>query len=182
MKKVLVVVDMQEDFIYGSLGSESARAIVPNVIKKIEEYDALNYPVLFTRDSHYAEDYLTTLEGTLLPVPHCILGTSGWEIPSDILGNHEDICNKFTFGLIDLAREIERLIPEGETLEEVEFVGLCTNICVVSNCILLRAFFPNLPITVDASCCAGTSPTAHEAALITMESCQIKVINKTWEA
>ena len=169
MKKTLIVIDMQNDFIDGALGTKEAQAIVPNVKKKIEEYKVRGDEIIFTRDTHYA-DYLNTNEGKHLPVIHCLKGTNGWEISNelDTIGCIFD--NKLTFG--------STLWKTKYKLEEVELVGLCTDICVVSNALILKAQFPEINITVDASCCAGVTPESHKAALTTMKMCQINVIGE----
>lgn len=182
--KVLIVVDMQNDFVGGSLGSASAWAIVPNVMDKIKSFDG---KIVFTRDTH-GSDYLETNEGKNLPVPHCIVGTLGWELVDDIrrfLKEHDLeydnylTFNKCTFGDISLAEFVDFHTYYYDSAEptEIELVGLCTDICVVSNALILKAAFPEAEISVDASCCAGTTPEKHEAALKTMESCQIKILN-----
>ena len=160
MKKALIVVDMQKDFVDGSLGTPAAQSIVPAVAEKIRAFrgDAL----LVTLDTHGA-DYLQTLEGKKLPIPHCIKGTPG------------HLVEKNTFGSFDVARLLAERFP-GET-PEIELVGLCTDICVLSNALLLRAAFPNAPITVDARCCAGVTEDAHRAALTAMQSCQIDILS-----
>ena len=174
MRKVLVVIDMQNDFIDGSLGTKEAEGIVENVVKKIKEYEPEN--VYATRDTH-EENYLETAEGKKLPVIHCVEGTSGWEINemvAEALGSAV-IVNKPTFGSVVLA---ELLQAENDKEElEIELVGLCTDICVVSNALLLKAVMPEINISVDASCCAGVTPQSHEAALTTMQMCQITVNN-----
>lgn len=171
MKKVLIVIDMQNDFIDGSLGTREAVAIVPNVIRKIQEYDPQD--MYATLDTH-PQNYLKTQEGKNLPVEHCIKGTDGWKLQPDIQklipGDH--VYEKPTFGSVKLAQDMYKLQPDA-----IELVGLCTDICVVSNALMLKAFLPEVPITVDASCCAGVTPEKHEAALETMRSCQISVIN-----
>ena len=169
MKKTLIVIDMQNDFIDGSLGTKEAQAIVPNVKKKIEEYKARGDEIIFTRDTHF-DNYLETNEGKHLPVEHCIRNTHGWQI-SDNLGNcvGYDVIDKITFGYDGW---------NGFDFEEVELVGLCTDICVVSNALILKAQFPEINITVDASCCAGVTPESHQAALTTMKMCQINVIGE----
>ncbi len=172
MKKVLVVIDMQNDFIDGSLGTKEAEAIVEKVVKKIGQYAPEN--IYATRDSHQ-ENYLETAEGKKLPVVHCIEGTEGWEINAAVaeaLGA-ATIVNKPTFGSVVLA---ELLQAENDKEElEIELVGLCTDICVVSNALLLKAVMPEINISVDASCCAGVTPESHEAALTTMQMCQIAI-------
>lgn len=175
MRKVLVVIDMQNDFIDGSLGTKEAEAIVENVVKKIGQYAPEN--VYATRDSH-SENYLETAEGKKLPVVHCIEGTEGWEIKEEVAKalNGAVIINKPTFGSVVLA---ELLQAENDKEElEIELVGLCTDICVVSNALLLKAVMPEISISVDASCCAGVTPESHEAALTTMQMCQIAINNR----
>ena len=170
MKKTLIVIDMQNDFISGSLGSNEAQAIVPNVKKKIEEYKARGDEIIFTRDTHQS-DYLETNEGKHLPVKHCINGTYGWIIADAVNYPEYKHINKRTFGYTLWNYEFDEL-------EDVELVGLCTDICVVSNALILKAQFPNANITVDASCCAGVTPASHQAALTTMKMCQINVIGE----
>ena len=177
MKKVLIVVDMQNDFITGALGSAEAQTIVPNVVEKVKGFEG---DIYFTRDTHF-DDYMNTLEGKKLPVPHCINGTEGWSIIkelSDYAYNRTNevvskgIMNKFTFGYKDWRQTFK--------LDEFEFelCGVCTDICVISNALALRMFYPDSKITVDASCCAGVTPEKHAAALEVMKSCQIDVINE----
>ena len=168
-KKVLIVVDMQNDFISGSLGSVQAQAIVPRVQEKIEAYLSRGDQVIFTRDTH-DDTYLQTEEGKHLPVQHCQKGTSGWEIPKELDRNFCLHIDKPNFGWQHWQKQ---------NLEdaEMELVGLCTDICVVSNALLLKTFYPENPITVDASCCAGVTPESHRAALETMKMCQIQIIN-----
>ena len=170
MKKILIVIDMQNDFIDGALGTEEAQAIVPNVKKKIEEYKARGDVVLFTRDTHY-DDYLETNEGKHLPVKHCIKDTSGWQISDELDAEGCPCIDKETFGF----RYWDML---GDDIESIELVGLCTDICVVSNALILKATFPEIDITADASCCAGVTPEKHKAALEVMKSCQINVIGE----
>ena len=172
MQKVLVVVDMQNDFIDGALGTKEAVAIVPGVKEKIENFDGV---VLFTRDTHETY-YLDTQEGKKLPVPHCIRGTEGWQIRSelDALRKTEPI-DKETFGSTDLAGELT-MIDEDEGIGSITLVGLCTDICVISNALLIKASLPEVPICVDATCCAGVTPESHENALKAMEACQIRII------
>ena len=174
MKKILVVIDMQKDFIDGTLGTKEAQAIVPHVVEKIREYPTGH--VYATRDTHQ-DNYLETAEGRHLPVVHCVEGTPGWEIHPDVaaaLGSAM-IVNKPAFGSIVLAD----LLQEENDMEEleIELVGLCTDICVVSNALLLKAAMPETEILVDASCCAGVTPESHEAALTTMKMCQIAITN-----
>ena len=167
--KLLIVVDMQKDFIDGALGSAEAIAIVPPVKALIEGFDG---KVLFTRDTHF-DNYMQTEEGKHLPVPHCIKDTDGWQIHPelDALRTTQPI-DKLTFG----SKELIALLADENDVESITLCGLCTDICVVSNALLLKASFPEAPIAVDAACCAGVTPQAHEAALATMKSCQIDVI------
>lgn len=173
--KVLVVVDMQNDFITDALGSPDAVKIVPNVLAKVKEYHDNNYPIVFTRDTHYS-NYSETQEGKYLPVPHCIKGTKGWEIIPELSAFAKNCVDKITFGSVTLPEEIEKAIGDASTFE-LEFVGVCTDICVVSNVLYAKAYFVDVPITVDASCCAGTTPENHNCALTTMKCCQVNVIN-----
>jgi len=176
MKKILVVIDMQNDFIDGALGTPEAVAIVENVKAKILSYPREN--VFATRDTHH-QYYMDTQEGRNLPVPHCIRGTDGWQIRPEIaeLIFPDHIIDKPTFGSTQLAKLMEVLERREEDGIEIELVGLCTDICVVSNALLLKASMPETPISCDASCCAGVTPAKHEAALETMRSCQIQIIN-----
>lgn len=169
--KILVVVDMQNDFIDGALGTKEAEAIVDNVAGKIEGFDGL---VVYTRDTH-KPDYLKTQEGTKLPVEHCIEGSEGWAISSKLpVDDDALIINKPTFGSKELGLYLESL-NERESIEEIEVIGLCTDICVISNALVIKAFLPEVPIVVDPSCCAGVTPESHENALEAMKMCQISV-------
>ena len=170
--KTLIVVDVQNDFIDGALGTKEAVAIVPNVKKKIEEYKARGDRVIFTRDTHYA-NYLNTNEGKHLPVKHCINDTHGWHISSELDLDGCYLFDKETFGYLAWDVYDNEFYGDG-----IEIVGLCTDICVVSNALILKAEFPEIEITVDVSCCAGTTPEAHQAALTVMKSCQINVIGE----
>ena len=172
MRKILVVIDMQNDFVDGSLGTAEAEAIVENVKQKIRTYAPED--VFATMDTH-SEDYMNTQEGENLPVMHCIKGTEGWEIRSDIaaLMPEARIYEKPTFGSTRLAADLADIAREEEI--QIELIGLCTDICVVSNALLLKATMPEVEISVDASCCAGVTPEKHLAALETMRSCQIQV-------
>ena len=174
MQTVLVVVDMQNDFIDGALGTKEAVAIVDNVRKKIEGFEGT---VLFTRDTHY-EDYMDTQEGSNLPVPHCIKGTKGWEIREELeaLRTTEAI-DKITFGSSKLPEVLHKMHEENP-IESITFVGLCTDICVISNVMVTKAFLPEVPIIVDAACCAGVTPESHKNALGAMKVCQVKVENE----
>ena len=166
--KYLIVVDMQVDFITGSLGSGLAEAIVGNVVDKVKSFDGR---VIFTRDTHFA-DYLKTQEGTKLPVEHCIKDTAGWQICPELLPYAETVIDKITFGSVDLPKI---LTEYGEDIEEIELCGLCTDICVISNAMILKASFPEAKITVDSACCAGVSADSHNTALDAMKAVQIEV-------
>lgn len=180
--KVLVVVDMQNDFIDGSLGTKEAVSILPNVIEKIKTFDG---KLIATMDTH-DEDYSETQEGRVLPVPHCIKQTNGWNINCDVLdaikenGGSYELYIKRTFGSVNLAEKLARDYDEGpSSIDEIVLIGLCTDICVVSNALLIKAFMPEVKVTVDAACCAGVTPKSHEAALKTMRMCQVNIEN--WE-
>lgn len=172
MRKILIVVDMQKDFVDGALGTAEAVAIVPAVVEKIKEYKKED--IFVTRDTHQ-KDYLSTQEGRNLPVEHCIEGTPGWELDSKVAEavSGAAVVNKPTFGSTALVDMIKK-IAEKEDIS-IELIGLCTDICVVSNALLLKAAMPEVEISVDASCCAGVTPEKHKAALETMRSCQIMV-------
>lgn len=172
MQDILLVIDMQNDFIDGALGTKEAVAIVPNVKKKIEEFEGT---VLYTRDTH-GENYMDTQEGKNLPVPHCIKGTKGWEIREELEVLRETTpIDKVTFGSSELGQILLELNQE-EKISSMTFVGLCTDICVISNVMIAKAFLPEVPIIVDSSCCAGVSVETHENALKAMQVCQVKVI------
>ncbi|MBQ7944426.1 MAG: cysteine hydrolase [Lachnospiraceae bacterium] len=166
--KTLIVVDMQKDFVDGALGSKEAVAIVENVKKKIAQYRANGGQIMFTRDTHQT-DYLSTNEGKNLPVEHCIEGTAGWQLYEGMEAEGAIYINKPTFGYLNWS---------DYDFEEVELVGLCTDICVVSNALIIKATFPEIEVSVDASCCAGVTPESHAAALATMKMCQVKVIGE----
>ena len=174
MKRFWVVVDMQKDFVDGALGSSEAAAIVEKVVEKIKSFDG---EIFVTLDTHY-DNYSETAEGRKLPVPHCIKGTDGWKLDKSVasaLENREYMTvEKPTFGSVKLPKLIEA--AAGEEDFSIETIGLCTDICVVSNALLLKANFPEKPIAVDSACCAGVTVQAHKAALATMRSCQIDVI------
>lgn len=174
MEKILVVVDMQNDFIDGSLGTKEAVEIVPFVREKIENFEGR---VIFTRDTHF-EDYMETQEGKKLPVKHCIKGTDGWEIRDELkILCSTDPIDKVTFGSVELG-ELLVDINENEGIESVTFVGLCTDICVISNVLLTKAYIPEVKIIVDAKCCAGVTPESHKGALEAMKVCQIEIENE----
>lgn len=166
MKKTLLVIDMQNDFIDIALGTKEAVSIVPKVKDKIKEYIQTGNEVIFTRDTH-GEDYLKTTEGKHLPVPHCIKGTKGWQIADGLYVEGCKIIDKPNFGWPHWG---------SEALEEVEIVGLCTDICVISNALIIKATFPDASVKVDANCCAGVTVETHEAALKTMAMCQVEII------
>ncbi len=166
--KTLIVIDMQNDFITDALGTKEAQAIVEKVKAKIAAYKEAGDRILYTRDTH-TEDYLNTPEGKKLPVTHCVKGTRGWEIADGLYVEGSEIIDKPTFGFIGWDKM---------TFDDVELIGLCTDICVVSNALILKATFPEANITVDASCCAGVTPDTHNAALATMKMCQIDVIGE----
>ena len=168
MQNILIVVDMQVDFVTGSLGTPEARAIVPAVVEKLKAHEG---PVIFTRDTH-APDYLSTREGRWLPVTHCVEGTDGWQIVPELRPFAADVVDKGTFGSAELAR---RLAAQAGDIARVELVGVCTDICVVSNALLIKALMPETDIAVDSRCCAGVTPEKHLAALETLRSCQIDV-------
>ena len=174
MRKILVVVDMQNDFIDGALGTAEAAKIVPKVVEKIKQYEPRN--IYLTRDTHH-ENYLDTQEGYKLPVVHCVKGTEGWQLRAEVAEAAEGatVVDKPTFGSVELASRL--MVERAREALELELVGLCTDICVVSNALLLKAAMPEVPITVDAACCAGVTPEKHRAALETMRSCQIEVVN-----
>lgn len=168
--KALVVVDMQKDFIDGSLGTNEAVEIVPKVKDLIKEVQELGYDVFFTRDTHY-EDYLSTPEGNKLPIIHCTYDTEGWYIDSSLLNSVRNpiIIDKPTFGSLEL---MEYLVD----YEEVVFCGLCTDICVISNALMAKSMYPNTKVKVFEQCCAGVSPEKHNAAIEVMASCQVDIV------
>ena len=171
MNDVLIVVDMQNDFIDGALGTAEALAIVPKVKEKIEGFQGL---VLFTRDTHQA-NYMDTQEGRKLPVPHCIEGSDGWQIRPELDAlRRTEAVDKPGFGSVQLA-ELLRAMNEKESIGSVTLIGLCTDICVISNAMLIKAYLPELPVKVDAACCAGVTPESHENALAAMAMCQIEI-------
>ena len=176
MKKILIVVDMQKDFVDGALGTKEAVAIVPNVVSKIKNFDG---DIIVTYDTHF-ENYMETSEGKNLPVSHCIKDTDGWELDRNVEealeGKDYIAVEKPTFGSLDLPEILSENYDENDI--SIELIGLCTDICVVSNAIILKAAFYETPISVDASCCAGVTPESHKAALATMKMCQINVVNE----
>lgn len=170
--RYLIVVDMQKDFVTGVLGTREAQQILPAVADKVQGFEG---QVIFTRDTHQSE-YMQTQEGKNLPVPHCIEGSEGWQLV-DVLEEirverNLPVYDKVTFGCPELARDLVKE-DEQEPIESIELIGVCTDICVVSNALTIKAHLPEVPIYVDPACCAGVTPQAHEAALATMKSCQI---------
>lgn len=174
MVKILVVVDMQKDFVDGALGSKEAVAITPNVVKKIKEH---NGPIIATRDTHF-EDYMDSSEGKFLPVVHCVKGTDGWALDKTVAdalaGKEVTYLDKFSFGSPALPGIVSGLV--GREDFELELVGLCTDICVISNALILKAAYPEVKISADSSCMAGVTVDKHNAALEVMKSCQIVVM------
>lgn len=183
MEQILVVVDMQNDFIDGALGTKEAVQIVPYVVDKIKAYKDQGNPIYFTKDTH-EEDYLDTQEGRNLPVQHCIRGTKGWELHPQIEALSEElqstsdnpiIFEKGIFGAEVLAQTLREDIKD-PSQTEIELVGLCTDICVISNAILLKTYMPEVIVKVDGACCSGVTPQSHENALEAMKMCQIQII------
>ena len=166
--KFLIVVDMQVDFITGSLGSSLAKAIVPNVVTKVSNY---NGTVIFTRDTHF-DSYLNTQEGKNLPIKHCIKDTTGWEICNELKPFANNVVDKLTFGSIDLPDIIKSF---GQEIDEIELCGLCTDICVISNAMILKSAFPEFKISVDEKCCAGVTVESHDNAINAMKAVQIQI-------
>ncbi len=166
--KYLIVVDMQVDFITGSLGSDLAVAIVPNVVEKVKNFEG---KVIFTRDTHY-DDYLQTQEGRKLPVVHCVKDTPGWQICEQLRPFVTTVVDKDTFGSVDLPQMVG---DDGQVIDEIELCGLCTDICVISNAMILKATFPEVCICVDSTCCAGVTEESHNTALAAMAAVQIEV-------
>lgn len=169
-KRLLVVVDMQKDFTDGSLGTAEAQAIVPAVVKKIQKRMEEGWEAVFTQDTHF-DNYLETLEGRNLPVVHCVKGTPGWELVPELSGFPGKRFEKSTFGSTELA-----VYARNGDYEEVEIVGVCTDICVLANSILIRTVLPGAQVSVDSACCAGVSPESHRNALDAMKMCQITVV------
>lgn len=172
----LIIIDMQNDFVDGSLGTPEACAIAPAVIEKARTFEGT---VAFTLDTH-GSNYASTQEGKNLPVAHCIKGTPGWQLIPGLEEARQArgarVFEKPTFGSVELAQWlVER--NEENPITSIEFIGVCTDICVVSNALLVKAFLPEIPVRVDGSCCAGVTPEAHDAALATMGSCQVEVVN-----
>lgn len=180
---ILVVVDMQNDFVTGSLGTPEAQAVVPKVVEKIKGWSG---KVLYTRDTHH-ESYLETLEGKHLPVKHCLQGTWGWQLVDEVDAtiSDEQWCednpayNKYTFGSVWLADDLVSFNNRGDCeITSITLVGLCTDIFIISNALLFKVALPEVPIIVDASCCAGVTPESHKNALAAMKMCQIEIVNE----
>lgn len=170
-KQVLAVIDMQNDFIDGTLGTREAEAVVEKVAEQIKAFDG---EIVYTRDTHF-EDYLQTQEGKKLPVTHCVKGTEGWQIREclrELQGGETKIFDKLTFGSVELAQYLKEM-PD---LESVTLIGLCTDICVISNAMVIKAFLPEVTVKVKADCCAGVTPESHDNALEAMKMCQIDVV------
>lgn len=182
--KILIMVDMQNDFLTGILGNEQTAAVVPKVYEKITRYIAdSKAPLIYTMDTH-TEDYLSTQEGRNLSVAHCIKDSDGWQLDSMLKAiidnNPERVCKieKAAFGAKNLPECIKEICKVcSDNIDEIELIGVCTDICVISNAMLLKAFFPEVLITVDSSCCAGVTPESHSNALEAMKMCQIRIIN-----
>ena len=180
MKRILIVVDMQTDFVDGALGTPEAVAILDPVTAKIAAYAADPDGLIFVTYDTHTEDYMNTSEGKHLPVPHCIKGTEGWELHPAVTAALEGVAytavEKPTFGSVELPALVAKA-ADGDDFS-VELIGLCTDICVVSNTLLLKATYPEVSISVDAACCAGVTPATHEAALTTMGMCQVQILNQ----
>lgn len=172
-KNVLAVIDMQNDFIDGTLGTKEAEAIVEKVAAQIRDFEG---EVVYTRDTHF-EDYLRTQEGTKLPVEHCIKETEGWQIREEVQKAHTGeakIFDKPTFGSVELAEYLKNMAD----LESVTVIGLCTDICVISNALVIKAFLPEVTVRVNADCCAGVTPESHRNALEAMRMCQVEIVGE----
>ena len=178
MKKILVVIDIQNDFVDGALGTKEAAGMIPAAAEKIRSFDG---EIFATLDTHY-DNYMQTAEGKKLPVPHCIKGTPGHSLNPSVAealsGKSCTYVEKNTFGSVELPDLVRKTAGNGEF--SIEMIGLCTDICVISNALLLKAHFPEIPMTVDASCCAGVTPELHKAALAAMKSCQIDITNELY--
>lgn len=168
--KVLLVIDVQNDFVDGSLGTKEAKGIVSNVIEKVKNF---NGKIFYTKDTHF-DNYLETREGRMLPVVHCIKGTNGWEFKDGVYDGESTVIEKNTFGSFDLVEKLREL-DKKEKIESIELIGICTDICVLTNAILVKTSFPEIDIIVDSSCCAGVTVNSHNYALETMKMCQILI-------
>lgn len=179
-KKILIVVDMQKDFIYGSLGSPEAREIVSNVVAKIKQYKNEGNMIIATQDTHFS-DYLSTEEGRKLPIPHCIVNSEGWQIEDGVFdairGYDNLMCvNKTTFGSVAMCEKLRELIAVDEQSEySIEIIGLVLNICVISNALLVKGYFPEAEISIDLNCTAATSKDDYESACMVLKSCQVDI-------
>ena len=176
MAKIMVIVDCQKDFIDGALGTPEAQAMIPRLVEKIKA-ESEDTMFIFTADTH-DKDYLTSAEGKQLPVEHCIKGTPGWEIDGRLameFCNSPFVIEKPTFGSTELMEYLSDMV---NMADEIEFVGLCTDICVISNVMLTKAFFPEIPLIVDAKACAGVTPESHQNALAAMKMCQVRIVNE----
>lgn len=175
MRKILVVIDMQNDFTYGALRNEDAIAVIPKISKKISSFDG---EIIFTRDTH-TEEYMSTQEGRRLPVIHCVKGTEGWELVPELdafaKSHNCKVYDKPAFGSVQLALDLKAMNDE-QAIDEIEFVGVCTDICVISNVMLTKAALPEVTVSVDAGCCAGVTKESHETALAAMKGCQTDVL------
>ena len=173
-KKKLIIIDVQNDFVTGSLGTQEARRMLPRLLDKASRFSG---EILLTKDSH-SDNYLDTQEGKMLPVPHCIIGTEGWEFPRELeelrAKRNAKVYQKPCFGSTELVSDLKEAY-ENNMLDSVELVGICTDICVISNALMIKSAMPELPVFADASCCAGVTPEKHEAALEVMRSCQVIV-------
>ena len=170
MKEVLIVIDMQKDFLTGALANANEKTVTKNVKKKIQSWRNAGKEILFTRDTH-GENYMQTQEGKILPVPHCIKNTDGWQIVEGLNEPTDKVFDKPTFGSVELATYVQ-----AGGYDRVELVGVCTDICVVSNAILIKAFCPETVVAVDGACCAGVTQESHDAALKTMAACQVELV------
>lgn len=168
--KALIIIDMQHDFIDGALGTTEAKAIVDNVAQKVKDCQAAGYHLIYTQDTHQP-NYLDTQEGRFLPVEHCIKNTHGWQIVPEVWQENSIVIEKPAFGSLELADKLSELHPD-----TIELVGLCTDICVISNALILKARFPEIPVIVHADCCAGVSVESHQNALQAMRTCQVTVL------
>lgn len=181
MNRILIVVDVQNDFIDGALGSNEAKAILPKVKEKIERYIQQGDAVVFTRDTHLDETYFSSAEGKKLPIKHCVKGTAGWQIGLETIPGTYEVVDKGTFGYFSWQHILDKYVyVEGDGTRVIELCGLDTDICVITNALIIKTLYPypDVEVTVDASCCAGSTPDKHTAALEVMKSCQINVIGE----